>query len=73
MLHSPQLDEDQVECTGDHDDRRGDLVPGEWRRGRNLEDARIVNTRGLNTAIKKGKIVRNTLKHWVNSPAGWVP
>ncbi|KAH3840216.1 hypothetical protein DPMN_113662 [Dreissena polymorpha] len=57
----------------DHDDRRDDLVPGEWRRGRNLEDTRNVNTRDHNTAIKKGKIVRNnTLKHWVNSPAGCV-
>ncbi|KAH3848121.1 hypothetical protein DPMN_090470 [Dreissena polymorpha] len=57
----------------DHDDRRGDMVPGEWRRGRNLEDTRNVNTRGHNTAIKQGKIVRNTLKHWVNSLAGYVP
>ncbi|KAH3728235.1 hypothetical protein DPMN_054187 [Dreissena polymorpha] len=28
---------------------------------------------GHNTTIKNGKIVRNTLKHWVNSPAGCVP
>ncbi|KAH3837258.1 hypothetical protein DPMN_110640 [Dreissena polymorpha] len=57
----------------DHDDRRGDLVPGESRRGRNLKDTRNVHTRGHKTAIKKGKNVRNTLKHWVNSPAGCVP
>ncbi len=30
----------------DHEDRRGDLVPGEWRRDRNLEDIRTVNIRG---------------------------
>ncbi|KAH3849443.1 hypothetical protein DPMN_091845 [Dreissena polymorpha] len=38
-----------------------------------LVDTRNVNIRGHNTATKKGKIVRNTLKHWVNSPAGCVP
>ncbi|KAH3848123.1 hypothetical protein DPMN_090472 [Dreissena polymorpha] len=37
----------------DHDDRRGDMVPGEWRRGRNLEDTRNVNTRGHNTYSNK--------------------
>jgi hypothetical protein len=37
----------------DHDDRRGDLVLGEWRRDRNLEDIRNVNIRGQNTAIKR--------------------
>ena len=57
----------------DHDARRGDLVPGEWRRDRNLENTRNVNIRGHNTATKKGKIVRNALKHWVNSLAGYVP
>ncbi|KAH3840366.1 hypothetical protein DPMN_113814 [Dreissena polymorpha] len=40
----------------DHDDRRDDLVPGEWRRGRNLEDTRNVNTRDHNTAIKKARL-----------------
>jgi hypothetical protein len=40
----------------DHDDRRGNLVPGEWRRGRNLEDTRNVNIRGHNTAIKKARL-----------------
>ncbi|XP_052215138.1 uncharacterized protein LOC127833748 [Dreissena polymorpha] len=40
----------------DHDDRRGDLVPGEWRRGRNLEDTRNVNIRGHNTEIKKARL-----------------
>lgn len=57
----------------DHEDRRGDLVPGEWRRDRNMEDTGTDNIRGHNTASKEGKIVRNTLKHWVNSPAGSVP
>ncbi|KAH3715695.1 hypothetical protein DPMN_058407 [Dreissena polymorpha] len=60
MLHSPQLDEDQVphhdEALVDHDDRRGDLVPSEWRRGRNMEDIRNVNIRGHNTAIKKARL-----------------
>ncbi|KAH3720881.1 hypothetical protein DPMN_063791 [Dreissena polymorpha] len=60
MLHSPQLDEDQVphhaNALVDHDDRRGDRISGEWRRGRNLEDTRNVNTRDHNTAIKKARL-----------------
>ncbi|XP_052818426.1 uncharacterized protein LOC128244464 [Mya arenaria] len=68
-MRYPSMQNAQV----DHEDRSGDLVPGEWRRDRKLEDTRTVNIRGHNTASKKGKIVRNTLKHWVNSPAGSVP
>ena len=43
MLHSPKLDEDEVPHYADHEDRRGDLIPGEWRRDCNLEDTRNVN------------------------------
>jgi hypothetical protein len=48
-----------------------DFVPGAWREGRNLEDTRRVT--GFNTASKEGKLQRNLIKHWVNSPAGSVP
>ena len=48
-----------------------DFVPGAWRQGRNLEDTRRVT--GSNTSTKKGKKLRNLLKHWVNSEAGSVP
>ena len=51
-------------------DRRGQLVPGAWRRGRNLDDTLV--PRGRNLANTEGKAQRNLLKHWVNSEAGSV-
>lgn len=57
----------------DREDRRGHLVPGKWRKCRNLYDIRNANIRGNNKSNKAGKIARNTLKHQVNSPAGNVP
>ena len=42
----------------------------EPRQDRNLEDRHTVA--GSNSANKKGKKLRNLLKHWVNSPAGAV-
>ena len=49
----------------------GDFIPGAWRQDRNLEDTHTVV--GSNTANKKGKKLRNLLKHWVNSPVGAIP
>lgn len=48
----------------------GNLQPGTWREGRNLEDTIVVQ--GPNTASRDGKRQRNLLKHWCNSPAGLV-
>ena len=48
-----------------------DFIPGAWRQERNLEDTHTVA--GSNTANKKGKKLKNLLKHWVNSPASAVP
>jgi len=48
----------------------GNLQPGAWREGRNLEDTIVVQ--GPNTASRNGKRQRNLLKHWCNSPAGSV-
>lgn len=48
----------------------GNLQPGAWREGQNLEDTIVVQ--GPNTASRDGKRQRNLLKHWCNSPAGLV-
>ena len=48
----------------------GNVQPGEWRQGRNLEDT--VDVQAPNRASKEGKMQRNLIKHWVNSPAGSV-
>ncbi|XP_052281075.1 putative nuclease HARBI1 [Dreissena polymorpha] len=57
----------------DHDNKRGDLFTGKWRNGRNLEDIRNLNINGPQHSNQKGNMVRNTLMHWVSSPAGCVP
>ena len=49
----------------------GDMEPGAWRTGQNLEDT--VNVQAPNRDSKEGKKLRNLLKHWCNSPAGAVP
>ncbi|XP_064077660.1 putative nuclease HARBI1 [Macrobrachium nipponense] len=48
----------------------GNLQPGAWREGQNLDDTVVVQ--GPNTASRDGKRQRNLLKHWCNSPAGSV-
>ncbi|WAR06342.1 hypothetical protein MAR_021711 [Mya arenaria] len=48
----------------------GNLQPGAWREGRNLEDTIVVQ--GPNTASRDGKRQRNLLKHWCNFPTGSV-
>ena len=49
----------------------GEMEPGEWRTGRNLEDT--VEVQAPNTASKDAKKQRNLIRHWCNSPAGSVP
>ena len=55
----------------DVQDANGNMQPGAWRQGRNLEDTRFVQA--PNRASKEGKKQRNLLRHWCNSPAGAVP
>ncbi|MCP3680334.1 MAG: transposase family protein [Gammaproteobacteria bacterium] len=51
----------------------GTVNPGEWRRGRNLQDTQFENVQAPNRASKMAKMQRNLIKHWCNSPAGAVP
>ena len=55
----------------DHEDRNQILIPGEWRRGRYMDDCNVVQ--GPNRNNREGKKLRNLLKHWINSPAGSFP
>ena len=55
----------------DNEDDRGNLVEGEWRLDRNMEDTQ--NVQAHNVANREGKKFRNTIKHWCSSPAGSVP
>lgn len=55
----------------DTEDANHNLIPGEWRQGRNMRDC--VVTQGPNRDNRDGKKLRNLLKHWVNSSAGSVP
>lgn len=55
----------------DREDDDHNVIPGEWRRGRNMQDCVVVQ--GPNRDNREGKKIRNLLKHWVNSPAGSVP
>ena len=51
----------------------GDLVPGAWREGRNLEDTRPERIGGNNRDFRKAKAQRNLIMEWCSSPAGMVP
>ena len=53
----------------DHQNRL--VIPGEWRRGRNMQD--VVNVEAPNRDTKRAKKQRLYLKHYLNSPAGSVP
>ncbi|XP_056016392.1 uncharacterized protein LOC130053332 isoform X2 [Ostrea edulis] len=66
-MHYPVMNNALIE----HDEIRGNPVPGAWRRGRNLHDTVIVT--GNNNQNKDGKKIRNLLKHWCNSEVGSVP
>ena len=55
----------------DYPDANGNMQPGEWRVGKDLEDTR--NVQAPNRASKEGKMQRNLIRHWCNSPAGSVP
>ena len=55
----------------DREQANGDIEPGEWRMNRNLDDTQHVHA--PNRASKEGKMQRNLIKHWCNSPAGAVP
>jgi hypothetical protein len=56
----------------DRDGPNQEVIPGEWREGRNLEDTQYRNVQGPNRASREGKAQRNLLKHWCNSPVGSV-
>ncbi|XP_048755473.2 uncharacterized protein LOC125666342 [Ostrea edulis] len=66
-MHYPVMNNALIE----HDEIRGNPVPGARRRGRNLHDTVIVT--GNNNQNKDGKKIRNLLKHWCNSEVGSVP
>lgn len=51
----------------------GNIAPGEWRQGRNLVDIQYHQVQAPNRASREGKMQRNLIKHWCNSPAGSVP
>ena len=55
----------------DRDLPDGQVVPGSWRNGKNLDDT--VNVQAPNRDSKLGKMQRNLIKHWCNSSAGAVP
>lgn len=55
----------------DREQPNGALEPGAWRQGQNLMDT--INVQAPNRASKEGKLQRNLIKHWCNSPAGSVP
>ena len=50
----------------------GNMVPGEWRQGRDLIDTHDSQVQAPNRDAKMAKAQRNLLKHWCNSPAGSV-
>jgi DDE superfamily endonuclease len=50
----------------------GALVPGAWRRGKNLDDTRPENLPGTNRDYKLAKAQRNLIMEWCSSPAGSV-
>jgi hypothetical protein len=54
----------------DSEDASHNIIPGEWRRGRNMSD--IENVVAPNTGSLKAKKMRLYLKHYVNSAAGSV-
>ena len=55
----------------DHEYRNQNMIPGKWRRRRQMRDCQVVQ--GPNRDNREGKKLRNLLKHWVNSLAGSVP
>ena len=54
----------------DREDANRNIIPGEWRRGRQMRDC--VVEMGHNRDNIEGKKQRNLLRHWANSPAGSV-
>ncbi|MCP3679004.1 MAG: transposase family protein, partial [Gammaproteobacteria bacterium] len=60
-------------CYLDHPGPDGTTRPGQWRQDKDLTDTEYQNVVAGSRASKKGKIQRNLLKHWCNSPAGSVP
>ena len=55
----------------DAEDANHNIIPGEWRRGRNMTDMdRVV---APNSGSKRAKKQRLLLKHYLSSPAGSVP
>jgi hypothetical protein len=54
----------------DSEDASHNIIPGEWRRGRNMTD--IENVVAPNTGSLKAKIMWLYLKHYLNSAAGSV-
>jgi len=54
----------------DYEDANHQIIPGEWRRGRNLTDLKRCRGNRLTLA---GQSQRLLLKHYINSPVGSVP
>jgi hypothetical protein len=61
----------QVPIDVDQEDENGNVVPGAWRRGRQMAEC-TPPTRGHND-YKAAKAQRDTLKHYYNAPVGAVP
>ena len=57
----------------DVEDQNGDVVPGAWRQGKNLQDTREDRVVGHNRDFKKAKAQRNLIREWCDSSAGSVP
>ena len=56
----------------DQEDPNHNIIPGAWRRGRQMRDCVVPPGPAHNRATNEGKAKRNLLKHWVNS-VGAVP
>ncbi|CAC5383528.1 unnamed protein product [Mytilus coruscus] len=75
MHYSSQSDEDSISWASGPTTRlrtphQRNLIPGAWSQGPNLQDTQ--NVTASNIDRKKGKMQKNLIKHWINSPAGSV-
>ena len=63
----PALQDQQLDCELPIN---RNLISGAWRQGPNLQDTQNVTASNIDS--KRGKMQRNLIKHWINSPAGSV-